>query len=153
MLNAMDRNNMAGTVGIGILLGILSIQDLKKKQVSLLFVWGMFGVGIMCHILRAKTVAEPVLAAALLGGIMGIVVFLSKHTIGAGDAWTIAALGGYLGLWSTLTVLFYGSLFCAAVGGVLLVCRKGTKKMQLPFLPFLFLGYCMYIFVEPGGIL
>ncbi len=153
MQNAMDHSGMAGVIGVGFLLGVLGIQDLRKKQVSMLLVWLLLGVGIMIHILSGERIAEALLSVLLLGSVLGAVALASKQAVGAGDAWVVAALGGYLGLLQTITVLFYGLVLCAAAGGILLVCKKGTRKMQIPFLPFLFLGYCIYMFVEQGGSL
>ncbi len=61
--------------------------------------------------------------------------------IGMGDGWLLAALGTMLGVEEFLTALCLG-LVCAALWALvlLIVCNCG-KNTEIPFVPFLLLGY------------
>lgn len=65
---------------------------------------------------------------------------ISKHGIGYGDVKLFAWIGLCVGLLDTYNILFYSVLVAAVAGIYLLVIKNKSKKMQLPFAPFVFIG-------------
>ena len=60
-----------------------------------------------------------------------------------GDALVLLCLGaGYR--WERVTAMLFGALCLAAVFSlVLLILKRADRKTELPFLPFLFFGWCI----------
>ncbi|MDF2542587.1 MAG: putative rane protein [Herbinix sp.] len=134
--------------GIILLLLLCSIQDMKKKKVSL---W-VVGLGILC-ILFLSLIYGTISHADRIGGFaVGVsIVLLSKATggkIGMGDGLLLCATGIGLGLWGNLE-LFAVALFIAAVVSiVLLIVGIVNRKTSIPFIPFLFMGYIAMMAIQ-----
>ncbi len=79
------------------------------------------------------------------GGAFGVFTWLSKGSnerlMGWGDAWLVLLLGFVLGWPGVLWVITLGSSLGSLIGIGLLLHGKGTLKTQLPFAPFLILGF------------
>lgn len=91
-----------------------------------------------------------VLIACLIGFFGCLVVFyllsvLTKGGFGMGDVKLIAAMGAMIGISGTLYSILFGMLICmlAAVG--LLILRKKGMKDQLPFGPFIYMGFLIAV--------
>ena len=70
--------------------------------------------------------------------------------IGGGDVKSVAALSLSLGLWKTLLLLFAAELSMLVFYGISAVVQKirgRTAAKNLPFLPFITIGYLLTIFV------
>lgn len=122
-----------------LLLGFLFVFawiDVKKYELPLVLSGICGAVGIAVSI--GTNTFSP---AEMMGGIaVGCGLLLcalgAKESIGAGDGLLFCATGIYLGLWRNLMLLFCAVVICAAVGMVLLICRKCSRKQSLPFAPF-----------------
>ena len=79
------------------------------------------------------------------GGAFGVFTALSKGSderlMGWGDAWLVLLLGFVLGWPGVLWMITLGSVLGSIIGVGLLAYGKGTLKTQLPFAPFLILGF------------
>lgn len=77
-------------------------------------------------------------------GIGILFFFISKYTreaIGYGDSWIILLLGIYLGLWDLLWLLSIAFTVTGVLAVFLLAFRKCSRKITIPFVPFLTLAY------------
>ena len=84
------------------------------------------------------------LAGALAaGGGLFMLAFVSRQRIGYGDALLLGVLGLYLPLRETVSVFLLGLFFSAFGGILLLICKKGNRKLRLPFAPFLMMAYLL----------
>jgi len=78
--------------------------------------------------------------AALAGGSLLLLIrCASRGGMGGGDVKLGAVLGIWLGLHGLAVALFLAFLFGAAVGLLLMLCRR-TTRLRIPFGPFLSLG-------------
>ena len=75
--------------------------------------------------------------AILLGGFS----ILSKGAMGMGDVLIISSLGIMLDFWKFMAVIGMGLLSAGIYSGILLVMKKAKRKTEIPFVPFLLLGY------------
>ena len=66
---------------------------------------------------------------------------VSRGGLGFGDALVISSLGLYLNVWELLAVIGIGLLSASGYSILLIFTRKAGRKTELPFIPFLFLGY------------
>lgn len=128
-----------GITGVGLF--IASVEDIRKKQISLLHiivlllaacVWAVWG--------REITIMNRVAGAAIGIGMLGIAQ-LTEEKIGKADAFIITALGILLGFRSCLIIVTIacGLMSMLAIG--ILVSKKGTKQTKIPFVPALSVGY------------
>lgn len=86
------------------------------------------------------------LGLGLLGGIMLLVVLLSRGGMGAGDFKFAAVLGFFLGPAPGLVALFLAVIAGGLWGAVLLLLRRKGRRDSLAFGPFLALGGAVALF-------
>ena len=123
------------------LLGICSCEDIRKREISVLFL-GIMSVLALLEAFLCKDVSiSQRLAGALVGGLFLGISKLSKEAIGYGDSWLVGILGVLMGAREMLAVLFAASLL-AAVGSLLILWKKRwNKKAAIPFVPFVAVVY------------
>lgn len=126
----------------GIVLAGLAGIDIKRKSIPVLPVLGL-GVTLLAFRLTEAETAKELLCGFLPGIVLTLISFFSKEGIGMGDALVLLCLGaGYR--WEKVTAMLFGALCLAAVFSlVLLILKKADRKTELPFLPFLFFGWCI----------
>jgi len=130
---------------MGFMLLVTAVQDLLKKKVE---VWIMaVGAILLCICIPFNNgLSIPDRIGGIFVGICVIVI--SKVTggkIGLGDGIILSVTGIGLGLWGNLE-LFAIALFAAAIVSIiLLVFRLADRKKSIPFVPFLFLGYLIFL--------
>lgn len=57
------------------------------------------------------------------------------------DAVILLILGISMGLGNSISVLMIALFIVCGYSGIMLLLKKVNKKSQVPFLPFLFIGY------------
>lgn len=121
-------------------LGINTWTDIKRKQVSLAAV-GVFAVGMLTERLYTGQLSWQILFPAAVGAFFLGLSMMTKGAVGIGDGLVLLALGLALDAGEFLMTVMTGMLCCGVWSGILLaVCRKG-RKTEIPFVPFLLLGY------------
>jgi leader peptidase (prepilin peptidase)/N-methyltransferase len=78
-------------------------------------------------------------------GLLGKAIF-QKEAMGGGDVKLMAMVGSFMGIKLALFTIFLGSIFGAAVGGILILFRLKTRKDYIPFGPYLSLGAVLSFF-------
>lgn len=127
---------------------ILCITDYWEKIVPnkvllLLLLIGIVEVGWQC--VRGLEVVVMMLPSMLLGLVFcaicfGIAYILSRGSLGSGDIKLAILLGIFLTGEYVVGTIFYGCLFSALYSIVQLIRKKVSKKDEIPFVPFLYLG-------------
>lgn len=128
-----------------VFLGINSWIDLRKKQVSLVTAVIFAATGVVLS-WSQDSISLGMLVSLGIGGFFLGVSVLTQGAIGMGDGWLLLALALMLDLQEYLSVLLCGLMICALWGIVMLVMFRRSGKSEIPFVPFLFLGYV-------GGVL
>jgi len=146
----MVEINIFGKIILLILLGISSVTDIKRKQISLFVVSGGFVAGVLFCLFKNPE-GERMLSifTALFPGIFLMSVsVLSEGKVGMGDGLIVCVGGLFLGFEKAMEWLFIASVICALYGfGIVLIQRKNTKT-ELAFVPFLFLATVGIFFKE-----
>ncbi len=139
-----------GSRMIGLLVMItLSVWDMKVKKVpAAVLIFAGVIVCIYC-VLIERTNLWLHAAGGIIGMLFLIISKITKEGIGYGDSIGITILGVYLGLWDILSVLMTAFFLLLCVIIPLLCWKKMSKKVTLPFFPFLTMGYMCLIFM--GG--
>ena len=121
-------------------LGINSWKDIRTREVSLLTI-GIFGIVGMVRTCFWGTVSLDLVWTACMGAAVIGLSIISDGAVGMGDGFLLLALGTVLTFEELLTAFLLG-LFCCSLWGILVLLMPGSgKKKELPFVPFLMLGY------------
>ena len=121
-------------------LGINSWKDIQTREVSLLTIW-IFGIAGFVRACFCGSVSIEWIATASVGGVVILLSIFSKGAVGMGDGFLLLALGTVLSFGELLTSFLLGLLCCSFWGITLLFLPGNRKKKEVPFVPFLLLGY------------
>lgn len=143
----MDKEVIYGVIGCCYLF-ILSIQDIRRNMVSGLFLAaGGLAATIVQIIFRSQAV-EHTVGGFIIGFIFMGISWITKEALGYGDSFLIMIIGIYIGIWNLISVLLISFLFAAAYSMGSLVRHRFCRKKVLPFIPFLTVGYVVFILLE-----
>ena len=124
------------------LLGVDSVLDIKTREVP-----NWISVAI------ALTAFFNFDVRSLWGLIVAVIFFavaLFTGKIGGGDVKLIAALSVVCGLWGSFALLLFAQIAMLVFYGVRFVIfklRGKTAGKSLPFVPFIFIGYLISVFL------
>lgn len=143
------ENKMAGQVGLIGMLAIATSQDIKKKQIGLIWIIAFAMLAIVIHIVTG----EDSIFSMLLGSLPGLLLiglsFVFRGRIGIGDGSLLVASGLFLGLRGNIDLFLTALLFCGIWAIGLIIFRKKKGDYEIPFAPFLLAAYIkMLIFQE-----
>lgn len=125
---------------------LCSYQDLKRKQINTMLIFiGVVVIFTASFIQEELDVLERILG--LIPGILLILLsYITRGQIGIGDGLVICGFGICFGLLETVILLAYG-LFGSAIFSIIILCiLKANKKMTIPFVPFILMGYLGVVF-------
>lgn len=127
-------------IGTLMLLGINAWTDWKRKQIFLpaVFLYGVLGLG---NSLWSKREMWDLFMSLGVGCLFIGLSVLTKGDIGLGDGWILLALGTVLEMEEYLPMLCLGLLLAAFCAAVLLTVGKQKRNTEIPFVPFLLMGY------------
>lgn len=123
------------------LLGICSWEDIKKREVtlSLICIYGIFGM--LLHLFLDKIAIFDILGGMAIGIILLLIGKLFHQCVGYGDGFIILVSGIYLGMNKNIELLFYSVILSGIFSLILLCIFRKKKDYEIPFIPFVFLGY------------
>ena len=118
-----------------------AIGDIKTKQIALEPIIMFLATGLCINMIYFPQRWRFYIICLVPGVVMLLFSFLSKEKIGYGDSFILLAIGQFLELKGTFEMMFWGLLFAVLFGTVLILFFKKKKDYELPFVPFMFLGY------------
>ncbi len=127
----------------GVILCLLSAQDIKKKKVGLVPVLVLAIVNAGLAALCGRTALE--ILCGLIPGVMALgISVLTGGKLGTGDGLVLMGLGLLYG-WDRTLLIWFAGLFLSAVTGMILLGLKKVKlKTAIPFVPFICLGFATF---------
>lgn len=115
-------------------------SDIRKKEVSVFSAAVVFLMGLILAFAEHTRFTE--FAVTMGGGVIFLILsILTEGKIGMGDAWVLIAMAAMLKPQTYLISLMIGLLLASAYSGYLMLVKKRKKTTEIPFLPFLLLGY------------
>lgn len=129
-----------------VFLGWNAWKDWKKREISLLSVV-IFGAAGLIWGLADHSLGIQNLFLEGIGVLFLLLSIFTKGKIGMGDAWILLTAGILTGLRDYLRMLVLGLLLTSLWAGYLLAVKKEKRDTEIPFLPFLFLGYIGGVFL------
>ncbi len=136
-------------VCLGILI-IVSAVDIKCRKIPVEILALMNAGAIIFQCLCHREDVALIAGGMVIGIVFLAVSRITKEGVGYADSLGILGMGIYLGLWKLFEVLagaFFLLAFCAMV---VLARKKMSRKIALPFYPFLTAGYIFWLAGEIG---
>ena len=124
-------------------LGCSAWTDWKKHEISLILTGIYASTGLLYSFMSGREI-QDILIPAVIGAIF---LLASVITGGMGDGWVMLALGCMTDTTVYLRTLGSGLFLSAVVSALLLTVFHRSRKTEIPFIPFLFLGYTGGIFI------
>lgn len=123
-----------------------TVLDFRKKEVSLIIAAIMGSYGILWRIFTVTEFSLDMVFGLLPGIISLFIAGITKESIGYGDGWILLALGISIG-GRNMIIICMVALFAAGICAfILIVFFRKDRKYQIPFVPFILLGYlCMIL--------
>lgn len=128
-------------------LGIGSIQDIRKKRVGLPVILAGAAAALIIRYQEpaGSTGIEEYLLGLVPGAVLAALAAVSKQAVGLGDALMVAVMGLYTGMKQVWAELMAACLLAFAAALILLIIFKKGKKYELPFLPFLLAAHLIML--------
>ncbi len=123
------------------MLGLYAVEDIRKKRISVRYLWIFGAAGIAINLFQRSISLPDMLLGAAVGAALVAVSLLTRGNIGLGDGFLLMTAGVFLGGSSVLELLFISLLYAALVSLGMLAFRRWKRKREIPFVPFLLLGY------------
>lgn len=131
------------TVAAGVGIGIGALFDGYKRLLPWLLIIAYMVAGIGLRIYDGTILEANRLYSLIPGIILILYAYISGESVGYGDGFMIMGLGMYMNLLELGAVLMLSVTLSGLVALILLVVFKKGKHFELPFIPFLFLGYIL----------
>lgn len=135
-------------LGLVIYFGILSIWDIKHRELPIYLLLAGLLAGLVCGMCKEE---GWLLFMGVIPGLLLIFMgFLTKDKVGYGDGIMVIILGLVLG-WPDSLVVYVLAQFGVLLFAIgLMVVKKVPRDTQIPFAPFLAAGV---LIVGMGGLL
>lgn len=119
----------------------LVYYDIRFKKVPNKIIIMMFLV-----VFFNKVYTDGELLSSLVSGLCAFFTFLliyivSKGKMGMGDTKYTSIIAFHFGYYFWLKSTIFCSLFALIISGFLILTKKINRKTQIPFIPFIFLGW------------
>lgn len=136
---------------IGMLLAAGAWCDIKTKHLPVpLVVIGALG-GILYQCMINGIVGIVQFSGMIVGMLMIVVSMIGKAGIGLGDGGLFLVLGMFYPFDKMIELLMVASIMTGIFGLVLMACKKGNWKTELPFIPFVCFQYVLLQVVNGGS--
>lgn len=122
-------------------LTVNSISDVKKRRIFLGIIGILFAGGVLFRIYDKTLVSFDTLYCLIPGVLTILLSFVSKGSVGLGDALMILSLGLYMKANEILSVIMVAVTLAGIVALVCVTVLKKGRKYELPFIPFLYIGF------------
>lgn len=129
----------------GTFLLVEGIRDIRTRQISMISVGIFAGIGLVLRMTFDFGSWYHSVAGAGLGCFLLLLAKITEEKIGYGDGWIILVTGIYLGFRYNLLLLTMSLFLSALTSVVLLMLRKVNRKSTMPFVAFIFAGYCIML--------
>lgn len=141
------KREMMLEVGVWILLGVSSIYDFVKKKIPIIIIASAGGLGFLAAILQSQDLKKTIISILPGLGLL-FIAFITKESVGYGDGLIILVLGILEGARACLINVCIALFLVSISGVVLLICKKGSLKTEIPFVPFLLVSHILVRILE-----
>ncbi len=133
-------------------LGICSLRDVRCRTLRTGGILAFAVLGIWLHLYLGRLELLDMLGGMAVGLVLYACAAMSGEKIGKGDAMLVMVCGIFLGFWETILLLWVAFFFAGAFGFLVMKIRHVGGSYELPFVPFLLVGYVLCLFLWGGTI-
>lgn len=127
---------------------LCSLQDIKRKEISLLLIAIGFALLFTISIIQGQLRIWERFIGFSLGLLLIILHKITRGQIGVGDGLILCVTGISLGFYMN-SILLINSLFLSAIFSIIyIIIKKVNRKTTIPFIPFVFIATLGVIFIE-----
>ena len=137
----MDRLEICMTV----FLGINTWTDIRKKEICVPVLSFLAG-GILWQIRQGLLWPAGIISMGI-GVFIILIALISGGMVGFGDGLLILTMGSVLGAGELAGILCGALLLCGIYSGIEYLMLKKSRSEEIPFVPFLLIGYLGGIFL------
>lgn len=131
-----------------VFLGVCSWQDMKYKKICVQWLLYFMLAGIGYHLILKKISFLELAMGIVPGMVLLLLSFVSHGGIGEGDGLLMLAVGIVTGMETSVQMLLAASVFSAFYALFIYLFQRKGRNTQIPFVPFLFLGFLAELFVR-----
>ncbi len=140
------------TVSLLGILGICSYRDIRFKSLRTGTLLLSAALGVWMHLWFARIGLWDMAGGMAVGVSLYLIAHVSGERIGKGDALLVMVCGIFLGFWETIILLWIAFLFAGLFGfAIMKLCHVG-REYEIPFVPFLLVGYVCCLGLWGGTI-
>ena len=145
----MSVEDLLAIRSVILLLGLagLGVEDLHTKQVSSLPILVLAVIGCVLSVISGDWGSWNVLLRFLPGGAMLLLAWMTKESIGYGDAWILLCMGCFMTEIQMMNLCVIALSLSGFFALFLLLVRRKSRKTQIPFVPFLLAGYGIILLI------
>lgn len=145
----MSVEDLLAIRSVILLLGLagLGVEDLRTKQVSSLPILVLAVIGCVLSVISGDWGSWNVLLRFLPGGAMLLLAWMTKESIGYGDAWILLCMGCFMTEIQMMNLCVIALSLSGLFALFLLLVRRKSRKTQIPFVPFLLAGYGIILLI------
>ena len=121
-------------------LGIMSVEDIRKKGIKRLWLIGLGIVGLIFTIADAEVLCVSFLLRFVPGVVFVLLAWATREQIGMGDALLILVMGWYLNAIELVDACLLAFFIAGLVALVLLVVIKNPKNSSCRWFRLFFRG-------------
>ena len=146
MLFLYERGRtMYQLVVAAVFLSLCTYTDLKNKYIYRKLAVIMAAFAAAGHLIKGDLAVSDCVLSILPGMFCFLVSLLTREALGYGDSLVITICGFSLGLEKVVDLLMTGLFFAALWAIGLCIFRKVDRKHEIPFMPFLTLGFMVQV--------
>lgn len=134
-------------VGMGALLAYITVCDMRKRMIPNRSVLMMLFITLVYLSLKLEIAMSHILTSLMVLILFILIYFVSKKQVGMGDIKLLGAMGLFLGPEKIITCIFASTLLAGCYSLVGLATKKLESKTELPFMPFILIGYYYVILI------
>lgn len=120
---------------------ICTVTDVRQRLIGKRILGVYAASAFLGHEIMGTCTMGGIVAGMIPGMICLMLSRISREALGYGDSLLILATGISLGLMRCTELLIWAFLFSGLWALILLVCKRSSRKRELPFVPFLMLGF------------
>lgn len=118
---------------------ILSIEDIRNKEISVPLLIGLLTISLITGL---YVVDEKL--NILIGLIPGVIIIvlskITKGKIGMADGIVVAGIGMCFGFVKACSIFLIGIALSTIIGLIVIAIKKKGRDFEMPFVPFLLIG-------------
>lgn len=131
---------MTELVIVFLILIVLSIEDIRWKEVHAALLFAFFGGGCIYYLIVRQFDLDMFIGGIVSGAVILLLSLISREKLGNADGIVFASTGAFLGLNENLALILLSILSAGIGGGVMAFIFKRKGEESMPLIPFIAVG-------------